>query len=139
MPIVVEDKTEADYQSWLASQKSESQEKVQAARSDAAKEFTLSELMAKGEAVYNANCAACHQANGEGIPGNFPAIKGSPVALGPIAEHLKIVAKGKGAMMPGFSSSLSKVEIAAVVTYQRNGFGNDKGDLLQPSQVSSED
>jgi cytochrome c oxidase subunit 2 len=139
MPIVVEAKTEADYQSWLASQKSASQEKVQAARSDVAKEFTLSELMAKGEAVYNANCAACHQANGEGIPGNFPAIKGSPVALGPIAEHLKIVAKGKGAMMPGFSSSLSKVEIAAVVTYQRNGFGNDKGDLLQPSQVSSED
>jgi cytochrome c oxidase subunit 2 len=85
--------------------------------------------------VYNANCAACHQANGEGIPGNFPAIKGSAVALGPLDDHIQIVVKGKGAMMPGFADSLSKLDIAAVVTYQRNGFGNEKGDMLQPSQV----
>lgn len=135
MPIVVEAKTEADYQAWLTAQKAGSEGKLQAAQADAGRTFALGELMAKGEAVYSANCAACHQANGEGIPGNFPAIKGSAVALGPIDGHLNIVVKGKGAMMPGFGTNLDKVEIAAVVTYQRNGFGNSKGDLLQPSQV----
>ena len=135
MPIVVEAKTEADYQAWLTAQKAGSEGKLQAVQADAGRTFALGELMAKGEAVYSANCAACHQANGEGIPGNFPAIKGSAVALGPIDGHLNIVVKGKGAMMPGFGTNLDKVEIAAVVTYQRNGFGNSKGDLLQPSQV----
>ena len=138
MPIVVEAKTEDDYQAWLVAQKAQSAAKADATAATAARTFTMAELMAKGEAVYNANCAACHQANGEGIPGNFPAIKGSPVALGPLDEHVKLVTHGKGAMMPGFAKTLDKVEIAAVVTYQRNGFGNDKGDLLQPSQVPSE-
>jgi cytochrome c oxidase subunit 2 len=137
MPIVVEAKTEADYQAWLTAQKTGSEGKLQAAQADAARTFALGELMAKGEAVYSANCAACHQANGEGIPGNFPAIKGSAVALGPIDQHLNIVVKGKGAMMPAFGTTLDQVEIAAVVTYQRNGFGNSKGDIVQPGQVSS--
>ena len=139
MPIVVEAKTEQDYAAWVATQKSASETKAKAARAETEKSFTMGELMTKGQDVYNANCAACHQANGEGIPGNFPAIKGSPVALGPLDEHLKVVLKGKGAMMPGFADSLSKADIAAVVTYQRNGFGNDKGDLLQPSQIPSKD
>jgi cytochrome c oxidase subunit 2 len=135
MPIVVEAKTEADYAAWVAAQKSAATSKAEQAQAEAAKSFTMDELMAKGQDVYNAQCAACHQANGEGIPGNFPAIKGSAVALGPIDEHLSIVLHGKGAMMPGFADSLSKADIAAVVTYQRNAFGNNKGDLLQPSQV----
>jgi cytochrome c oxidase subunit 2 len=135
MPIVVEAKSEQEYRAWVTGRKAASESQAQAAQADAAKVFTMDELMSKGQEVYNANCAACHQANGEGIPGNFPAIKGSAVATGPIDAHLNLVLQGKGAMMPGFSGSLSKTEVAAVVTYQRNGFGNSKGDLLQPSQV----
>ena len=135
MPIVVEAKSEQDYKAWVAMRKAASESKAQAADTEATKTFTMDELMAKGQEVYNANCAACHQANGEGIPGNFPAIKGSAVATGPIDAHLNLVLQGKGPMMSGFSGSLSKAEVAAVVTYQRNGFGNSKGDLLQPSQV----
>lgn len=139
MPIVVDAKTEQDYAAWVAEQKSAADSKRQEAQAAATKTFAMGELMAKGQDVYNAHCAACHQANGEGIPGNFPAIKGSPVALGPIDDHLRIVVNGKGAMMPGFADSLSHLDIAAVVTYQRNGFGNNKGDMLQPSQVPSKD
>ena len=135
MPIVVEAKTEEDYAAWVAAQKTASASQARDAQAAAVKAFTIDELMAKGQGVYHANCAACHQANGEGIPGNFPAIKGSTVALGPLDDHIQIVVKGKGAMMPGFADSLSKLDIAAVVTYQRNGFGNEKGDMLQPSQV----
>ncbi len=135
MPIVVEAKTEEDYAAWVAAQKTAAASQARDAEAAAVKAFTMDELMAKGQDVYNANCAACHQANGEGIPGNFPAIKGSTVALGPLDDHIQIVVKGKGAMMPGFADSLSKLDIAAVVTYQRNGFGNEKGDMLQPSQV----
>jgi len=135
MPIVVEAKSEQDYKAWVVARKAASESKAQAADAEATKTFTMDELMAKGQEVYNTNCAACHQANGEGIPGNFPAIRGSAVATGPIDAHLNLVLQGKGSMMSGFAGSLSKAEVAAVVTYQRNGFGNSKGDLLQPSQV----
>jgi cytochrome c oxidase subunit II len=135
MPIVVEAKTEDDYKAWVAKQKGAAQTKAQAAQAAATKTFTRDELIAKGQAVYNANCAACHQANGEGIPGSFPAIKGSAIARGPIEQHLQVVAKGKGQMMPAFADSLDKLDLAAVVTFQRNGLGNSTGDLLQPSQV----
>lgn len=138
MPIVVEAKSEADYKAWVVAQKSAKQGKAQAAQAAATKTFGRDELMAKGQEVYNANCASCHQANGEGIPGTFPAIKGSPVATGPVDQHLSVVLKGKGQMMPGFADSLDRLDIAAVVTYQRNAFGNNKGDLVQPSQVPSQ-
>jgi cytochrome c oxidase subunit 2 len=133
MPIVVEVKTEEDYNKWVEEQKTAA--KVLAA--EATKTFTLAELMTRGEAVYSANCAGCHMVNGEGIPGTFPPIKGSSVATGPVEEHLRVVMKGKGDMMPAFAATLSPVDIAAVVTYQRNGFGNAKGDLVQPTDVTA--
>jgi cytochrome c oxidase subunit 2 len=133
MPIVVEVKSEADYNKWVEEQKAHAQKAV----ADAAKTYSMAELMAKGEEVYNASCAGCHMANGEGMQGMFPAIKGSAVATGDLNTHLDVVVKGKGQMMPAFGDSLSPVEIAAVVTYQRNGFGNNKGDLVQPSDVSA--
>jgi c(7)-type cytochrome triheme protein len=95
-------------------------------------------LMEKGKGVYDTNCSGCHGENGEGVPGTFPALKGSKIARGPVAEHLKIVLKGKAdtAMQP-WADTLSDEEVAAVVTFERNAWGNNTGDLVQPSQVKS--
>ena len=132
MPIVVIVKNEDEYKQWVAEQKA----KQVASKADVGKQFTLDELVAKGKEVYAANCAACHLPEGEGVPGAFPAIKGSKVALGPLADHVKLVLHGKAAM-PGFKDQLSDVETAAVVTYQRNGFGNAKGDSIQPADIQA--
>lgn len=132
MPVVVEVKSEADYQKWVEMKKG----KQEAAKSDAAKTLSMDELMAKGKEVYAANCAACHMQGGEGVGGAFPAIKGSQVATGPIDAHVKLVLRGKNAM-PAFADQLNDVDLAAVVTYQRNGFGNDKGDTVQPADIQT--
>ena len=132
MPIVVVVKPEAEYKQWVAEQLS----KKEANKVDLSKTLTLDELNAKGKEVYAANCAACHMPEGEGMAGTFPAIKGSKVALGPIADHVKLVLHGKAAM-PAFKDQLNDLETAAVVTYQRNGFGNNKGDSVQPADIQA--
>jgi len=132
MPIVVVVKTEDEYKQWVAAEKG----KQEVGKVDASKPLTLDELTAKGKEVYASNCAACHGAEGDGVPGVFPAIKGSKVALGPLSDHLKLVLHGKAAM-PAFKDQLNDVEIAAVVTYQRNGFGNKKGDSIQPADIQA--
>ncbi len=102
-----------------------------------AKTWTKEDLMAKGESV-SASCSACHGADGNGIPGVFPAIAGSAIATGPVDEHLRIVMFGKaGTAMQAFAGQLSDEEIAAVVTYQRNSFGNDTGDIVLPADVKA--
>jgi len=130
MPIVVIVKTEDEYKKWVAEQKGAQE----SSKVDLNKSLTMDELNAKGKEVYAANCAACHMAGGEGMPGTFPAIKGSAVAQGSLADHVKLVLKGKGAM-PAFADQLNDAELAAVVTYQRNGFGNNKGDSIQPAEI----
>lgn len=103
----------------------------------AAEGLSQSELMEKGKAVYNANCAACHQADGSGLEAaGFPAMKGSAVATGPVDEHIKQTLNGMNAMPP-FKGTLDDEEIAAVITYERNAFGNDTGDAVQPAQVKA--
>ena len=135
MPIVVEVKTEEDYKKWVSEQKKQGVAAKEEARADNSKDFARDELVAKGKEIYNANCASCHQANGEGIPGTFPAIAKSPVATGPVAAHIAIVMDGKGKLMPAFENILKPAEIAAVVTYQRNALGNSVGDMVQPSEI----
>jgi cytochrome c oxidase, subunit II len=131
MPIVVIAKTEEEYDQWVA------QQKAAKATDLASEEWDIEQLMSRGETVYNSNCAACHQSNGEGIPEMVPAIKGSAVATGSAEMHLNIVLNGKpGTRMPPFASQLSDADIAAVTTYQRNAFGNDTGDAIQPSDVN---
>jgi cytochrome c oxidase subunit 2 len=137
MPIVVIAKTEEEYKQWVAEQKAQGDAAKATAKAEATKTFTMDELMAKGREVYDANCASCHQANGEGIPGTFPAITNSPVATGPIDEHVKLVLKGKAPLMPAFEATLKPAEVAAVVTYQRNALGNSKGDKVQPSDIAA--
>ena len=134
MPIVLEAKTEEDYLQWVADQKAG----AAAAAESAKKEWTMDDLMAKGESVYNTNCAACHQATGQGIPGVFPAITGSSIATGPIAAHEHIVMHGKtGTAMQAFGEQLDDVDLAAVITYERNAFDNNTGDMLQPSDIAA--
>ncbi|MFA5548682.1 MAG: c-type cytochrome, partial [Porticoccaceae bacterium] len=132
MPIVVNVVEKDEYAAWIAEKK----EAAAALRELASKEFTLDELMERGEAVYNQSCAACHQANGEGIPGVFPAIKGGVVSTGDVAGHMDIVVNGKtGTAMQAFGAQLSEVDLAAVITYERNAWGNDTGDVVQPVDV----
>lgn len=133
MPIVVNAVPEEQFNAWLAKKQSE----TVALRALTEKTFTQDELMAKGEAVYGRTCAGCHGAAGEGVPGVFPAIKGSKIALGPVADHLAIVVNGKsGTAMQAFGAQLSEVDLAAVITYQRNAWGNKSVDnIVQPVDV----
>ena len=134
MPIVVNVVSEQDYAAWVAGKKGA----AQVAAADNRKTFELSEMMERGEQVYLANCAACHQANGAGIPGAFPAINGSKVASGPIAEHARLVMNGvAGTAMAAFAGQLSDADLAAVVTYQRNAWDNKSGDMTQPVDIAA--
>ena len=132
MPIVLVAKTEEDYAAWVAEQKG-----AAAAAADAATQtLAMDELMSKGEAAYNTNCAACHQANGAGIPGVFPALAGSAIATGEVGAHIDIVVHGKaGTAMQAFGEQLGAVDLAAIITYERNAFGNNTGDMVQPADV----
>ncbi|MGS0681458.1 cytochrome c oxidase subunit II [Shewanella sp. 125m-7] len=99
-------------------------------------DLAMNELFTMGEKVYMANCAACHQAAGTGLPPAFPSLVGSPIITGPVAAHLDIVINGKqGTAMQSFSAVLTPQQIAAVVTYERNAWGNDSGDAVQASDV----
>ncbi|WP_028220013.1 cytochrome c oxidase subunit II [Paraburkholderia oxyphila] len=130
MPVVVEVLSDDDYAKWVDTQKA----KMAAANDDPNKTYTLAELKERGEKVYTSNCAVCHQPNGKGA-GAFPALDGSKIANGPIAGHVSIVLHGKAAM-PSWAPTLNDVEIASVITYERNAWGNHTGDVLQPRQVA---
>ncbi len=134
MPIVVEATSEEEFQAWVAEKKSA----MAAEKTAAARDWNQQELMAKGEQVYLASCAGCHQVDGSGAGEAFPAIRGSEVATGDLKQHLKLVLEGRpGTAMKSFADALSDVELAAVVTYQRNAFGNDVGDFVQPSMIAA--
>ena len=134
MPIVLRALPEAEYQAWVQNQREEQAQSAHAA----ARTWGRDELMQRGEEIYRSVCAACHQPTGVGVPGAFPALKGSPVATGPLPAHLHIVLNGKpGTAMQAFGKQFSDSDLAAVVTYERNSFGNATGDLVQPSVVQS--
>ena len=134
MPIVVDVVSAEKYSAWVAEQKA----KISAVADDPAKVWTLDELKVRGESVYAQNCAACHQPTGKGLPPAFPALDGSKIATGPKDAHLDRVLNGKpGTTMAAFGKQLSDVEIAAVVTYERNAWGNKVGDMMQPAEVKA--
>ncbi|WP_412034856.1 cytochrome c oxidase subunit II [Vibrio europaeus] len=137
MPIVVHAMEEEKYDAWLLAKKAELEKAKQEAAASLTASLSLEELMSVGEKVYLDRCAVCHQATGAGIPGAFPAITGSKVATGDVSSHIDIVVNGRsGTAMQAFSNQLTDKEIAAVVTYQRNGLGNSVGDLVQASDVN---
>ena len=136
MPIVVQAVTDEDYALWLADKKASIAAEVAAA----ARVWSLEELMERGEKVYQTNCAACHQVGGQGISPMFPALKASAIATKPeqIDEHIKIVLEGRaGTAMQAYAAQLSAVELAAVITYERNAWGNDTGDIITPQSIQS--
>ena len=94
--------------------------------------------MSQGEKVYNTTCAACHQPNGQGVPGVFPPLAGAETMLADIDGHIDSVLNGKpGTAMQAFGAQLSDADIAAVVTYERNAWGNDTGDVVQPVKIKA--
>jgi len=132
MPVVVEVKSKEDFATWLAERK----QAALAEKELTSKQWSKDELYARGEKAYQTNCTACHQATGEGLPPMFPALKGSKIATGPIADHLSIVLHGKpGTAMAAYGKQLSPVDIAAIITYERNAWGNAVGDMLTPQDV----
>ncbi|MGI1672202.1 MAG: cytochrome c oxidase subunit II [Neptuniibacter sp.] len=133
MPVVVEVKPQAEFDAWLAEVKQADKAKSEAVL----KTWNLADLMETGEQVYAKACLACHQANGEGVPGAFPALKNSPIALGEPGPHIDIVLNGKaGTAMQAYRDQLSAVELAAVITYERNAWGNKVGDIVTPAQIA---
>lgn len=106
---------------------------------DLSKTYSMEELMARGEKVYNTACVACHQPTGAGMPPAFPSLIGSPYIKGPVSNHIDIVLNGskKNPAMAAFGAQLSITDIAAVVTYERNAWGNNSGDLVQPADVDA--
>src|SRR5690554_1673358 len=137
MPIVVDVVSQEDYDKWAAEQA----QGLSAAADDPNKEWTKEELFARGEKVYTANWVACHQAQGQGIPGTFAALDGGPIVAGPMKEQILTVLNGHpGTAMAAFRDQLNDVEIASVITYTRNAWGNaGKGEdpVVQPTDVKA--
>jgi|TARA_B110000977_G_scaffold107469_1_gene139905 cytochrome c oxidase subunit 2 len=132
MPIVLEAVTSDEYQVWLEEQRAGKIAEAQAALG----EFSYDELMVKGADVYSRSCAACHGNEGQGLGSVFPALAGSSMALNDMAGHIDIVLNGKpGTAMQSFSAQLSDVDIAAVITFERNAWGNDTGETVTPKMI----
>lgn len=138
MPIVVQALSETDFDNWLVEQKQLASNAAAAAAASLSQTLSLEELTTQGEQIYLARCAACHQPNGAGLPGVFPSLIGSPIIKGPVAGHLNIVLNGKpGTAMQAFAKQLTAQEIAAVITFERNAWGNNTGDVVQAADVSN--
>ncbi len=133
MPIVVEAVSPEQFAAWVSGQ--QSAKAAAAAEASAVKDWSKEELMARGEELYNSKCAACHQKTGTGLPPAFPALKGSPLVTGPVADHLDIVINGKPGTAMMAWNALNDLEIAAIVTWERNAWGNETGDVVQPADV----
>lgn len=130
MPIVVNVVEEKEYNEWLGKKKTEAAE----LKALMDKQFTLAELVERGKDVYARSCVSCHGVNGEGGIGK--AIAKGAISTGSLHDHLDIVVHGKpGTAMQAFGAQLNEVDLAAVVTYQRNAFGNNMGDMAQPVDV----
>ena len=133
MPIVLKAVSEDEYYDWAGDMM------VAALDADvgADREWAMDELMERGEQVYSTFCVACHQVNGMGIPGAFKPLVGSPVTTGPLDGHIDTVMNGvAGTAMAPFGMQLNDVDIASVITYERNSWGNDLGDMVQPAMIA---
>ncbi len=126
MPVVVKVVEQEEYDNWIISKKNEAIKLAELTE----KEWSLAELTSRGEGVYEKNCVACHQASGQGMPPIFPALAGSEIALYDKSRHLEILMEGvQGAAMQSYANQLSEVDMAAVITYTRQAWGNaENGD-----------
>ncbi len=143
MPVVVHAVPESEYLAWVDQKKTQ----LAAAAAGSGKTWSKDDLMAAGKDVYEKQCAVCHQPEGQGLAPAFPALAGSKIVTGPLLSaegkllkdsHVDRVLNGKeGTAMQAFRETLTDTELAAVITYERNSFGNKKGDLIQPAQIKS--
>ncbi|MDQ7731397.1 cytochrome c oxidase subunit II [Halomonas sp. SpR1] len=133
MPVVVHAVEEDEFESWLAERKEAAEQEAMGVD----REWGMEELVERGQSVYQSICSSCHQAEGQGAPPAFPALANNEQLISDVDWHLDKVINGvSGAAMPAFRNTLNPVEIAAVVTYTRNAWGNDTGDAVQPSEVA---
>lgn len=134
MPIVVQAETDEDFNKWVA-EKAKQKAKEKAA---SAKTWTKETLMKLGESAFNKYCSVCHKVDGTGSPPTFPALKASSVTTGKdINRHINTVLNGvSGTAMQAFGKQLTDSEIAAIVTYERNAWGNNTGNVIQPADVA---
>jgi cytochrome c oxidase subunit 2 len=133
MPIVVRVVSQEDYTKWVGEQK----KALVAQADDPGKQWQPQELIARGQKVYEANCVACHQATGKGVPPAFPPLVGSKTVSGPKEAHIDTVLNGRpNTAMAAFGKQLSDTEIAAVISYERNSWGNKSG-IVQPAEVKA--
>jgi cytochrome c oxidase subunit 2 len=135
MPIVVRAVEQNEYDEWVSGKKQAAFELAQLTEKD----WSVEELLANGESVYVKNCVACHQVNGQGIPGIFPALAGSEIVLNDKPRNVEILMEGvQGAAMQSFANQLSEVDIASVITYTRKAWGNDAkgdGEVVLPKEI----
>ncbi|MFT4937992.1 MAG: cytochrome c oxidase subunit 2 [Paraglaciecola sp.] len=138
MPIVVIAKEPAEYARWINEQETIQKNAKAEEQRLLAMNMSLEEAMSIGENVYMANCAACHMPNGEGLPGVFPALKGSKIALEDKPKHIDILLNGvAGSAMQSYAKQLSMTDIAAVITYERNAWDNNTGETVQAKDINA--
>ena len=136
MPIVVEVQEEADFDQWLEDQRLAIELASGQAVADRARTWAMAELMEIGEQVYVEHCATCHELDGAGQGSTYPALAGGEIPNGPMEAHMDRVLNGLAdTEMQAWAPQLSDLEIAAVITYERNSFGNETADLVQPITI----
>ena len=135
MPVVVKVVEKDEYNDWVLAKKEEAIKLAELTE----KEWSLAELTDRGEGVYQKNCVACHQMNGEGLPPIFPALAGSDIVMFDKDKNVEILMEGvQGAAMQSFANQLSEVDMAAVITYTRQAWGNAEngdGEYVVPSDI----
>lgn len=140
MPIVVQAVSDEEFNQWVT-QQTKVAEQYSETEEDAAaqKEMSRADLMSLGKQKYEQICVACHHADGKGMPPTYPALRGSSVAVGkPISRHINLILNGvAGSAMQAYKDQLTDEEIAAIVTYERNAWGNNTNDTVQPAEVAA--
>lgn len=138
MPIVVDVMSKDDYTAWIDARTAGQNVAMVESTSDGGPEILAAAEELSGEELYNISCGACHQANGQGLPPTFPSLVDSALVNGPVAKHIDVVVNGRpGTAMIGFSSLLSDAELAAILSYERNAWGLNSGDTVQPSDIAA--
>ena len=134
MPIVVEAVSESEFDAWLKRVALESRRPAIAPGA-----WTMAIALERGQELYGRYCSACHKIDGSGLPPTFPSLVTSSIAVGsPVERHIELLLRGvPGSAMQGFAPQLDDEQLAAIITYERNAWGHDTGDLVTPEQVQA--